>query len=773
MRILSRTIFKEVAGSALLGTLLFSFVLFLRELSRLFEQLVRGSAPSKTVAYLSGLVLPPVLVFSVPIGMLAGVLIALSRMSSDGEITAMRATGQPARRVVGPVVALALLGTLAGYASSVWLTPWSIRETYRIINQLIAAQLTAEIQPRVFEEQFPNTILYVGDVITGTQVHWKRIFIADLTPADQRKSGAREPGDGPRITVAEDALALPDAATNRIQLSMVNGSTHEIGRNPEEDYNSEFPKGDQILAAQKRDEKRAKAYSELDTIPLYREARTNVDAAIELHRRLALPPACLLLALIGAPLGVSSRKSGKSAAYVLTVAIAFMYWIGLVSMIGLAQQRKLPVALAVWTPNLIIAMVAVVLMARMETPGDRDLVGWLRSRFTRLGQALGGVIERGPGRLGSAPRRFFLGPHVIDTYVLSSFVFYFLLLLISFVLIFHVFTFFELLGDLIRNRISMTRFLTYLVFLTPKLIYDFMPFSVLVGVLVTFGVMAKNNEVTALKACGVSLYRVALPVLVASLAVSGALFAFDHYYVPEANRIQDSIRNEIKGRPPQTYQNPTRKWIFGNGPRIYYYKHFDATENLMVGVNVYDLDPRSYHLQRLITAERARWEPSLGRWVFQDGRMRRFNGVKVTAFEDFTGGTQTYGELSEPPDYFLQKVKLDKQMNFEELRSHIQDLEQRGFDTIRLKVQYHKKFAVPLFAFIMALLSVPFSFLTGSRGAMAGVGVSFGVAIAYISVSSLFEQVGNINQLPPAMAAWAPDGIFGLAGVYFLARMRT
>lgn len=80
---------------------------------------------------------------------------------------------------------------------------------------------------------------------------------------------------------------------------------------------------------------------------------------------------------------------------------------------------------------------------------------------------------------------------------------------------------------------------------------------------------------------------------------------------------------------------------------------------------------------------------------------------------------------------------------------------------------------MPLFALIMALLSIPFAFLTGSRGAMAGVGVSFGIAISYWALGRLFEEVGNINQLPASMAAWSPDVVFALAGMYLFTRMRT
>jgi LPS export ABC transporter permease LptG len=276
-----------------------------------------------------------------------------------------------------------------------------------------------------------------------------------------------------------------------------------------------------------------------------------------------------------------------------------------------------------------------------------------------------------------------------------------------------------------------------------------------------------------MKACGISLYRLAIPVLIASGVLSGALFAFDHYYVPEANRIQDAIRNEIKGRPVQTYLRPDRKWIFGRGSRIYYYKYFDPAASVMYGVNVYELAPASFRLRRHIVAERARWEPALNTWIFQDGQSWELDRVRVTAYQNFLGQTATFPGLDEPPGYFLKEVKQDQQMNFVELEAYIRELEQSGFDTSRLRVQYHKKFSAPLFALIMGLLSVPFAFLTGHRGAMAGVGVSFAIALAYWALSQLFEQVGNLNQLPAAMAAWSPDLVFSLAGVYLFTRMRT
>ena len=772
MGILSRTIFREIATSAMLGTTLFVFVLFLQNLGRLFEILVRSSAPMSTSGYLFLLVVPPTLTFAIPVGVLVGVLLALNRMSTDGEIIGMRAAGLPTRRILYPVLTFALLAMSVASTATLWLTPLSIRETYRVLNQLLAEQLTAEIQPRVFEESFPNTVLYVQDVLAGQAVQWRNVFIADLRPPEERSSGGREYGDQPRITIANRAVATPDVARNRIQLSLTGGSTHDAGKDPANYWSSRFPKGEQVLDAKAPDREEAKAFTSMDTGPLIAEARESVEARIELHQRLALPFACLLLALIGVPLGASTRKSGRSSAFVLTVFVAFIYWMGLISLIGMAKQERLPVELAVWTPNAVLAAVGLVLMSRLERTGGADLLAGIRTWSTRAYHRISGSLPTPPATVkgrGLIP----ILPQIVDTYVLTSFLFYFAVLLVSFVAMTHVFTFFELLGDIVKNEIPMSRVFTYHLFLTPKLMYDSAPVSVLVAVLVTFGVLSKHNEVTAMKACGVSLYRLSAPVLMVSLVLSASLFAFDHYYVPEANRIQDAIRNEIKGRPVQTYLRPDFKWIFGLGSRIYYYRHFDSDQQLMVGVNVYELDEETFQLRRHINAEQARWEPTLETWIFQNGWSRAMNGVQVTNYDDFAGQARVFEELEESPSYFLKEVKQDEQMNFFELESYIAELRQSGFDTARLQVRLHKKFSVPLFALIMALISVPFAFLTGHRGAMAGVGVSFGIAIAYWALGQLFEQVGNLNQLPALMAAWSPNVIFCLAGMYLFTRMRT
>ncbi len=761
----------------MLGALLFVFVLFLQKAGQLFSILVSATTTPETVGYLFLLLLPATMPLTLPLGVLVGTLIGLSRMSSDGEIIAMRASGVPAWRVMLPVTAFGLLAMAATGYCSLYLTPWCNGEMVRVINNMGAAQLTAEIQPRVFEESFPNRVLYVGDVIPGQPAKWRNVFIADLTPPAERTDTTQQKGEGPQVTIASEAIVVADAVKNRLQLSLQNGSTYSAAQDPSEYHKISFPQGEQELESRERSEVKAKNYVATPTLELVKERNNSLEARIEFHQRLALPLACVLLALTGMPLGVSSKKGGKSAAFVITVLFALLYYMTLVSLIGLAREGKLAAWKAVWTPNLIFAITALVLLLRLEKPGDRDLLDmfwrWLVSAWDWVRTRLHMSAAKAGALPGSLPRtRMFFLPQVIDTYVVGNFTFYFGMLLFSFVTLTEVFNFFELLGDVFRNQIPMNELFRYLFFLAPKLIYDAAPVGVLVATLVTFGVMAKNNEITALKACGVSLYRLAMPVLVASLALSAGLFAFDYYVATNANMIQDRLRNKIKGKPVQTYLTPERKWIFGRGSRIFYYRYLNETDGVLGGVSVYELEPRTFRMHRHIYAERARWEPSLKTWIFQNGWVRDVR-AKEDSYRDFQGETATFAELDEPPSWFLKEVKTYKQMNYQQLDGYVAELRQSGFNTIPLQVQYHKKFSAPLFALVMALLSVPFAFLTGTRGAMTGVGVSFGVAVAYFASNYLFEQLGNVNQLPPEIAAWSPDAVFALAGVYLMTRMRT
>ncbi len=783
MRILSRAILKEVFASALLGTLLFIFVLFLRTIERLSSLLVKTSAPPAVVAKLLLYALPSTLPFALPLGVLVGVLIGLSRMSADSEITAMRAAGISSATVVRPVLVFSFLALVLTALASLWLTPLSLHLESKVARNFAAAQLTGDIESRIFDEQFPNIVLYVGNVSTvGNQIFWHQVFIADTTPPDQLAHEGKNRGAGPRIIVAEEAIPHPDATHNRIVLDMRNFRSTERDKEGKV-ITTAAPTQVEALQAQKQEDLQVnKTVQEMDTGPLYKRVYRRhdlsredyVDATIELHQRFALPLACILLSLVGIPLGISSRKGGKSAAFVSTVVLAFVYYLSFITLIGLAKKGSLPVPVAVWTPDAVFLIAGLFLMSRLEMPGDYDILASLKRWSQGIQRRLSSLQPASAERLSvpASVRRFGFRPLLIDGYVLNGFLFYLAVLLIALVSLIEIFTFFELLGDMIKNDISMSMMLDYLWHLAPSLIYQLTPIGTLVASLICFGILTKYNEVTAFKAGGVSVHRLAAPVLVVSLLMSGLLFAFDHYYIPGANRRQEMLRAEIKKKPVATYLKADRQWVFGEGSRVYNFKFFDPHKAAMSTVNVYELDPKTFRIDHQISADKAIWSASKRNWVFENG-LSQVDQPTGEDFRQFYGKTAIFPELTEPPSWFAKEEKEYKEMNFEELGSYIQELQISGLNTVPLQVQYYKKFAVPLFVLIMAILSIPFAFVAGNRGAMTGVGISFAIAIAYWTIGTLFDQIGDLNQLPAIMAAWSPDVIFSLAGLYFMARMKT
>jgi len=362
-------------------------------------------------------------------------------------------------------------------------------------------------------------------------------------------------------------------------------------------------------------------------------------------------------------------------------------------------------------------------------------------------------------------------PMILDDFVLRDLVLNLSLVLSAMLMLSLIFTVFELLGDILHNQISPWIVGEYLLNVTPYFLYNSAQYGVLLAVLITLGLMQRYNEVTALKATGISIYRIIVPVLVAAVLVAAALFVSDQFYLPHANKRQDALLNTIKGKPPQTYLNPYHRWIFGQHSTIYYYQFFDSDKNQFGDLSVFQFNPATFQMMSRIYAGRANWDDSLHRWVCSQGWQRSFRNA---AMEDFhTFDVSTFPAVSEPPTYFRKEVKQSLEMNYEQLSQYIHDLQQSGFEVVRLRVQLQKKIAFPVITFVMALLAIPFALSAGRRGAIAGVATAVGIAAVYSLVSGSFEAMGNVSELPPMLAAWSPDVIFALVGGYLILKVPT
>ena len=834
MRLLTRYILREVVSYALLGAVLFTFVLFMRDMPKILELVVRDSASLTDVLRIFAYTLPNTLTVTLPTAVLAGILLGLSRLAADSEITAMRACGIGAVRIVWIVSILALAALNLGLFNALYFAPRAAGNLLKLEDQLKTSQASFEVQPRVFYEDFKNYVLYVQDVRPAAgAAAWHHIFLADLTqPAN------------PNITTADQALVSNPGPANSqaLRLHLLDGSQHQISPTDPNQYDiSTFASTDLPIQFNSQDDTHiSRSDTPLHAISLrelLQRAHTpgpnsvslnTADARaarIELNLRFSYPFACIVLMLIGVPLGLSSRRGGKSTGVVLTLLLVFAYY--LLSNIGVAfaKSGKLSPALGVWAANLIFTAFGILLLQQLA--GTGFLIHFFHSIAASLGKMLSPIapsrIRTTLARLtrptshpassaaaaqlssihaaaATAPdsvppahehahhprptlvqrmRSLFNTnfPLVLDEYVMRDYATNFILSLGAFALLFIVFTFFELIGDIVHNHTALVTVGDYLLNLIPYIVSTVTPLCSLLAVLITFGSLNRSSELTAMKATGVSLYRIVAPIVVLAAILSAALFAFNESYLPDANRRQEALRAEIKGKPAQTFLLPGRQFISGqSGPagspaRIFYYQAFDADRDIFASLTVFEFDPQTFTLQRRIFARSVRWDPNVNQWAFNNGWQRTFASQTVASYQPFP--VASFPEIREQPAYFNKEDIQSQEMNYNELTAYIADLRQSGFDTVRLRVQLDRKLADPAITLVMALLAVPFALFMGKRGGIAGIATAIGVAISYFAVADTFSGLGNINTLPPLLAAWSPDLLFAIAGSYLLLRTPT
>ncbi len=766
MRILDRYILREMASYAGLSLGVFLFILMIPEVLRLSELLAQGDVPLPMVMQLLWSVLPGKLMWVIPVSTLASLLTALSRAAADHEVIAMEATGISPLRLLRPTLVFGLVGGLLTLSATAWWGPWGARTLHALQAELAAGRASYDVRAGVFDERFPNTVLYVQDIEPATG-RWQGVLLAN-----------RADPESPRLTVAESAVAVPEPDLNRLLIHLYNGSTHSQQADQPQRYSvstfAESVVAVVLPAAPSGAESRRNA--DLNLGALWEASREGTQwriARTDFHRRLALPAACLIFGLVALPLGLLAQRSGRPVGFVTAVASAIFYYMVFVTGDRLAREGKLLPVMGVWLANLALLLPALVYLPgrRSSAWGLGGMDGWGEWFRAWLPAMRSKPTEAVPSAVTTRRAAGWRLVRTLDLYVARGAFFYGVVLLLGLTLLFSLMMILEMVDEIAAHHISWGVVARFLWYLQPQAIYWMAPLAFLLGLLLQISLLTKHNELVAMRCAGISLYRVAAPVLVLGLAVSAGLFALDYFHLPYANQRQEVLRNQIKGRPPQTFLPTTQRWVLGEQRRIYYYAFFEPATNLLGRVSVLEFAPDQFVLRRRISAHAAHWEAQIPGWVFERGWERQFNPDQSITYRPFQA--TAFSELHEPPAYFRKEVRESALMNFHELGSYIDALRRGGFDVSRLEVQWHKKFSYPLVAAIIVLLGYPFALSSGRRGAVGGLAVGIALGLAYWALMGFFEALGNFGLLPPMLAAWGPAVAFLLAGIYLTLQVET
>jgi LPS export ABC transporter permease LptF len=365
VRILTRYILGEILSHTLIGCALFTFILFMPYLPNMLEMVVRNSSTFSNAAEIVLFTLPTLFRVTIPMSVLVGVLLGLSRLAADSEIIAMRASGLGIGYFVRVSSIVAIGGTLLGLGNSLYLAPRANQAILDLQQSLETSQASYQIQPRVFYEDFKNFVLYVQNVHSGTGAsNWDQVFIADVSDPT-----------APRVTTAASATVVSDS-TQVLLMRLRNGAEHQtIDDQPDQYTISAFTTTDRPLELSPQSDihlgRRDTAIYALSIGTLLERVHgpDPKPFLIELNNRFAFPAACLVLMMVGVPLGVASRRGGKSSGFVYTILLVFLYYFLSSTGTALGRQNKVPAFFAVWSANLLFAAVGIFLLWQMASGG--------------------------------------------------------------------------------------------------------------------------------------------------------------------------------------------------------------------------------------------------------------------------------------------------------------------------------------------------------------------------------------------------------------------
>jgi LPS export ABC transporter permease LptF len=630
MRRLDRYIFRETLVPGVLALVALTFVVSSRQVGFLVDILVRQNPSLSDIWAVVAALLPRIVAVTLPMALLVGILTGFGRMSSDSEAIALRASGISMWRIFRPILLLAILCWATTLSLTTWIAPRNSARLRDLRGQLARKYpTTLELRPGVFfEPPNGNYLLYVNDFPPGGKgIQMRGIMFVDTKDPDR-----------PEVTFAESGSAVPYEAERQLQLTLTNSSRHSVSPDTPDRYEI-FSSTHNTFAVPLPivDAAGPPPVEELPTLELWEKIRGGTASRpeyVQFHQRIALPFACFAFALLAVPLGITTNRGGRSLGLVLSLLLMFVYYLGFAGGTGTTRVETFPPVLGAWLPNAVFAVLGLFLMMRADRQHENRVLRFLARGLESAGGKMAGFKLRGLSlsRWAYAVSSRFRLFRLLDIYVLRGFWFFFVLVLGVFSALFIVVTLFERLPDIIQNDIGATTVVTYIFFLLPQIVFWVSPLAVLLAVLINLGTLTKTNEVLAVKAGAISLYRMALPLVLMAGVLSASTYAMQEYVLPTTNRIQDQYLDFIRKKAPQTYRDPHRKWMKGSASRLYHYSFFDPAANTFGDISIFNVDPVTFQLREWIYAQRATWNGVS--WDFEEGQVRRVS-VQHTDQEKF------------------------------------------------------------------------------------------------------------------------------------------
>ncbi len=760
-RLIPKYIVLEAIPYVLLSAVLLTAILFTQQAGRFSELAVYADLPVDLAAEIAAALLPNVLVLTLPVAVLAGIVIGLSRMGSDSEIVAIRAAGVGTWTLLWPALLIGAVATVGTTFLHLKEAPEAARDLRRVAIQGALKKLESPVDPRTFNTELPGYVIYVrdGDKAQGT---WGRVFIY-----------AQQPDGSTRIVTARQGRI--DSSAEKSELVLSDAVALKLPRPDSTERSYVVERLDQLRLAlntgraallETLSEKEVQT-EEMNWADLQRQMHSaSADERREgertLHRRLALSVSPLLFAFFGGLIGLRVRRGGRGAGVLLTISVVVVYY--LMTLLGESTARNNAghVVFGEWLASALILLFSLLLLVFNRLPAIN-----LKNKFPQSARreevaqsATFAEHTIGAGRSGF--------PSLLDTSLFRTLTVTFVVAFVALVFIFLIFTLFELWRFISTNHVPAGVVGKYLLYLLPLVAVELFPATMLITVLITYALLARRSEAVAWWASGQSVYRLMLPGLLFAIATAAGAWLVQEHLMPPANVKQEALRARIRGGQPRAITGSGRQWLASvESKRLYSYE-FDDQGGVLHDPSIYQLDDEGVHLNRVTIGKTGVWT-SDNQLLIKEAETVSLRGMTVE--HQTTADAQL--DQVEPPAVFRPTVDKPSQLSVIALAGYLRAAKQRGSDISALALALQRKYVNPFSVIVMAFIGMPLALAFGRRGAIVALVVAVAVSVAYWAMGGGFQQLGNHGLLPPEVAAWSPPVIFAAAGTYFLSRIRT
>ena len=338
----------------------------------------------------------------------------------------------------------------------------------------------------------------------------------------------------------------------------------------------------------------------------------------------------------------------------------------------------------------------------------------------------------------------------------------------SLILIYVVVLFFQKMNVFSKNNAPFHLIFVYLLYKIPEVTIEWtLPYAILLATLLTLGTFSRHSEITAMKAGGVSLYRITFPLVFIALMISFISFLGNEYLVPITyQKTRYLLDVQVRKQKPSSSFKNYKIW-YRSDHRIMNIRLLDPHQKVLKGFTLYQFDDH-FQCTKRIDAQEVKWVE--GRWWFYDGTVRDFGeggSAEIAPFEKIEF------DLGEDWESLQRIGRSSGEMSYGELWTYIQKIQASGYNATRYLVDLYSKLSTPLLNLIMVLIGIPFALKTSrSGGVTMSIGISVMIGFAYAVIFYIFISFGKSGVLSPFLSCWTPTLLFGLAGIFTLMSIR-